>query len=90
MIGAMAEVVYLHVGAPKTGTTYLQNRLAANQAALAARGVSYPVGPADDMFKSAPEQVDWADNASLDPEPMLWSSVIRASGVDAMLDRLRA
>ena len=26
----MADVVHLHVGAPKTGTTYLQDRLALN------------------------------------------------------------
>jgi glycosyltransferase involved in cell wall biosynthesis len=62
-----------------------QSRIAAEQ-----YGIVCHWGPADDMFKNAPEQVDWADNASLDPEPMLWSSVIRASGVDAMLDRLRA
>ena len=35
----MADVVYLHVGAPKTGTTYLQDRLYANRAdARRARG----------------------------------------------------
>lgn len=32
----------LHVGAPKTGTTYLQQVLATNRAALAERGVLYP------------------------------------------------
>jgi hypothetical protein len=53
MIGAMAEVVYLHVGAPKTGTTYLQDRLYANRASLGAHGVSYPVGQNTDMFGAA-------------------------------------
>lgn len=34
--------VYLHVGAPKSGTTYLQTLLAANRAALKAVGLLYP------------------------------------------------
>ena len=36
--------VYLHIGLHKTGTTYLQNLLAANQQALRAHGVDYPGG----------------------------------------------
>jgi len=39
----MSRVVYLHVGAPKTGTTYLQDRLALNKAELARHGVHYPL-----------------------------------------------
>ena len=34
--------VYLHIGAPKTGTTYLQRRLAANARTLAGHGVHVP------------------------------------------------
>ncbi len=41
----MSRVVYLHVGAPKTGTTYLQDRLAANYDSLVEHGVHYPRGP---------------------------------------------
>ncbi|QIK66495.1 hypothetical protein G7072_09150 [Nocardioides sp. HDW12B] len=37
-----AQRVYLHVGAPKSGTTYLQARLAANARSLARRGVQVP------------------------------------------------
>ncbi|MEJ7690055.1 MAG: hypothetical protein WKF76_06280 [Nocardioidaceae bacterium] len=36
--------VYLHIGLHKTGTTYLQNLLAANQQQLRANGVDYPGG----------------------------------------------
>jgi hypothetical protein len=57
MIGGMADVVFLHVGAPKTGTTYLQDRLHANRVSLAAHGVSYPVGPHEDMFPAALELI---------------------------------
>lgn len=35
----MTRRVYLHIGAPKTGTTYLQDRLARNRSSLAAHGV---------------------------------------------------
>ncbi len=35
-------VVYLHIGSPKTGTTYLQNSLWANRETLAADGVLLP------------------------------------------------
>lgn len=37
-----AQRVYLHVGAPKSGTTYLQGRLAANARSLARHGVQVP------------------------------------------------
>ena len=41
----MSRVVYLHVGAPKTGTTYLQDRLAANSETLREHGIHFPRGP---------------------------------------------
>jgi hypothetical protein len=40
----MDRVVYLHIGAPKTGTTYLQDRLGRNAASLADHGVHFPSG----------------------------------------------
>lgn len=41
---AMSRVVYLHVGAPRTGTSYLHRRLAANRETLAQHGVHVPAG----------------------------------------------
>ena len=38
----MSRVVYLHIGAPKTGTTYVQHRLAVNARSLARHGVHFP------------------------------------------------
>lgn len=38
----MSRVVHLHIGAPKTGTTYLQDRLMRNAASLAEHGVHFP------------------------------------------------
>ena len=40
----MSRRVYLHVGAPKTGTTYLQDRLQLNARTLAAHGLHFPSG----------------------------------------------
>jgi hypothetical protein len=40
----MSRVVYLHIGAPKTGTTYLQDRLSINVERLGRHGVHVPTG----------------------------------------------
>jgi len=40
----MSRVVYLHIGAPKTGTTYLQDRLTINAERLAEHNVLVPSG----------------------------------------------
>ena len=54
----MADVVYLHVGAPKTGTTYLQERLRINRQNLAEHDVHYPVGLRHDMFGAALDLIE--------------------------------
>ncbi len=58
--------VFLHVGAPKTGTTYLQDRLARNARSLADHGVHFPtrspvVSPALFHFRAALDLLgqDW-------------------------------
>lgn len=54
--------VFFHVGAPKTGTTYLQNVLFANREALAEQGVLYPYADAGQSFRSMLDfrQAPWA------------------------------
>lgn len=55
----MSRRVYIHVGAPKTGTTYLQDRLAANAHTLRRHGYVYPVAPTQpDMFLAALNLID--------------------------------
>ncbi len=54
----MARRVFLHVGAPKTGTTYLQDRLSANRAELAQHGVHYPLGLQASHFRPALDLLD--------------------------------
>jgi hypothetical protein len=41
----MSRAVYLHIGAPKTGTTYVQDRLARNVRSLARHDVHVPTRP---------------------------------------------
>lgn len=54
----MTRRVYVHVGAPKTGTTYLQDRLAANRTELARHDVHYPLGLQASHFKAALDLLD--------------------------------
>lgn len=54
----MSRRVYLHVGAPKTGTTYLQDRLALNRAELAGHDVHYPLGLHASHFRAALDLID--------------------------------
>jgi hypothetical protein len=57
----MRRVVYVHVGAPKTGTTYLQDRLSLNGPALERQGVHFPVVAHDGQFRPALDllQMTW-------------------------------
>ena len=57
----MSRVVYLHVGAPKTGTTYLQDRLALNKTSLSRHGVHYPLSLHASQFRPALDilQMPW-------------------------------
>ena len=54
--------VFLHVGAPKSGTTYLQDRFAANRALLEDQGVVYPETPRGGHFYPALDLIErrWA------------------------------
>lgn len=54
----MTRRVFLHVGAPKTGTTYLQDRLALNRTELAKHDVHYPLGLQASHFKPALDLID--------------------------------
>lgn len=51
----MAGRVVLHVGLPKTGTTYLQGLLGRHREALAERGVLYPLDRPEVMYHAAVE-----------------------------------
>jgi hypothetical protein len=62
------RVVFLHVGAPKTGTTFVQNALWHNRGRLAERDMLYPLERPDEHFAMAMDvrRMDWAGGH--DPE----------------------
>lgn len=62
----MTRRVFLHIGAPKTGTTYLQDRLGRNAKSLAAHDVHFPtrnalISPELSQFRAALDLLgqDW-------------------------------
>lgn len=57
--------VFLHVGAPHSGTTGLQRRLAANRKLLADQGILYPDQPHDNHFHPAVDltEREWAGDS---------------------------
>ena len=59
----MADRVFLHIGAPKTGTTYVQDRLSRNAKTLGKHGVHFPtksplVSPGLFHFRAALDVLD--------------------------------
>lgn len=84
----MADVVYLHVGAPKTGTTFVQDRLYVNRAGLARHGIHYPVGLHADMFDAALDLIDRPWGGQGDAVRGEWASLtarVRRSGGTAII-----
>lgn len=84
-----ARRVLLHIGAPKTGTTYAQSRLTLNRRELAAHGVHLPTGsrlvtPESWHFKAALDLLgqDWggAPGHAEGAWPKLVSAVHRTTG----------
>lgn len=75
---APAGRVLLHVGAPKTGTTFLQNVLWHNRSTLAANGVLYPLSRPMEHF-----------DATMDLREMKWNGV-RKPEWDGAWERLAA
>lgn len=61
------QPLYLHVGLPKTGTTYLQAILAANRGVLREHGFVYPFVRPEAMFHAAVEVRGDAQRWGLDP-----------------------
>ncbi|GAA4704341.1 hypothetical protein [Nocardioides conyzicola] len=73
----MADVVYLHVGSPKTGTTYIQDRLALNRSQLARHDVRYPIGARGDMFHAALDLVERPWGGMLAEAKGEWDALVK-------------
>lgn len=62
-----------------------QSRITEKQYGLACRW-----GTTADLFADVPDSLDWADNATVDASAMAWPSVIRESGIEQVIARVRA
>jgi len=73
------STLFLHIGLPKTGTTTLQARFAANRDALREAGVLYPFVRPDGMFHAAVEVLNWFPRWGLDPDQLngTWAEFCR-------------
>jgi hypothetical protein len=58
----MPRRVFLHIGTPKSGTTYLQEKLALNRDAIATQGLTYPNTRTGNHFEAALDLIEerWA------------------------------
>jgi hypothetical protein len=72
----MSRVVYLHIGAPKTGTTYLQDRLTLNRAQLAKRNVHYPIGLHASHFRPALDLIEMSWGGQSEEVRGEWDSLM--------------
>jgi hypothetical protein len=73
----MGAKVFLHIGAPKSGTTYLQDRLFLNRAELARHGIKYPTGMREDMFLAALDLTGIRWPGFHDKAPGEWDALVR-------------
>jgi len=67
------------------GLRVLSNEQPSSRQACARYGFFSQWGPAQDMFAGLPDALDWPDNTSFNPSPLLWPNVIASSGVIAFL-----
>jgi hypothetical protein len=69
--------VFLHIGSPKTGTTYLQEVLWSNRDALCSAGVLYPGKRPDAHFFATQDLRDLKWHGHVDPEvPGSWDRLV--------------
>ena len=77
----MRRVVHLHIGAPKTGTTYVQDRLSLNAGELAKHGVTYPgrtLGdPSTFHFRAALDLLDQDWGGTAGHAAGAWKQMVR-------------
>lgn len=84
----MTRKVFVHIGAPKTGTTYVQDRLYLNRGELEEHGVSYPVGLHEDMFAAALDLIDRGWGGQRDESKGQWNALmkrVRRSSADTIV-----
>jgi hypothetical protein len=68
--------VFLHIGTPKSGTTYLQELMWRNRESLRKAGVCYPAGRADEQFFATLDLLERTFHGQQDPAvPGAWDRI---------------
>ena len=84
----MAERVFVHIGAPKSGTSYLQDRVARNREIFAEHGLSYPVSRPDGHFRPALDLIQRPWSGELKKAHGAWdhlAATVRGTGRDVLI-----
>lgn len=72
----MTRRVFLHVGTPKSGTTYLQDRLKLNRDGIAQQGVTYLPTRGGDHFQAALDLIQERWAGELDGAKGQWAALV--------------
>lgn len=72
----MARRVFLHIGTPKSGTTYLQEKLALNRDAIARQGLTYPSTRTGNHFEAALDLIEERWAGQLEVARGQWSALV--------------
>ncbi|RYE77810.1 MAG: hypothetical protein EOO74_06300 [Myxococcales bacterium] len=75
----MSRRVFLHIGAPKSGTSFLQDRFAANRDLLAEQGLTYPATRADNHFEAALDLIERPWAGELEKARGQWDALVAAA-----------
>ena len=71
----MARRVFLHIGLPKTGTTFLQTTMWHNRALLRERGFLYPGTQRMDHYRAS-QEVRGVSPARMGPHAGIWQRLV--------------
>ena len=72
----MPRRVFLHIGTPKSGTTYLQEKLALNREAIAEQGLTYPTTRTGNHFEGALDLIEERWAGQLDVARGQWGALV--------------
>lgn len=75
----MTRRLFFHVGAPKTGTTYLQDLFARNRERLVQQGVTYPDTRSGTHFEAAIDLMDHPWGGQLEAARGSWDDLVAAA-----------
>jgi hypothetical protein len=72
----MTRRIFMHIGAPKSGTSYLQDRFAANRDLLAEQGLTYPSTRVGNHFEPALDLIQRPWAGELDKAKGQWDALV--------------